>query len=177
MLFVGFDPGLSGAYAVIDENKKVLSSGNLPIYSITVEGKSSSSIVTRQLDGRALVELLQGIEGTYCAAAVERIVVFPSISKTACLSLGDSAAVCRMACQMIRCENVYQPTAAFWKSALGVPKAPKGQPKEVKKLSAQFARDSFPDLPKVFRHDKMEALLLAEYARSKFLKAAESVST
>lgn len=178
LLFVGIDPGLSGAWAVISQDGTLLGIGNVPVECII--GPDNKSIVSKQTDGGALYEALTQFEGILAAACVERIVIFPKISKIACVSLGDSAAAARIACQWAKISTIYQPTAALWKKDMGLSKAKAKKNEEVetssdepvdkKKVALAKARELFPNLPTRFRHDKAEALLMAEYARRRYFQ-------
>ncbi len=185
LLFVGIDPGLSGAWAVISQDGTLLGVGNVPVECII--GPDNKSIVSKQTDGRVLYEEISQFEGILVAACVERIVIFPKISKIACVSLGDSAAAARIACQWAKIPSIYQPTAALWKKDMGLSKPKKKAGEDVpdvtvetdkKKVALAKARELFPQLPTRFRHDKAEALLMAEYARRRyFLELQSSLET
>lgn len=149
-IFCGIDPGLSGAIAIILANLTVLLLEDMPTVQV-----SGSSIVKTQVDAKALF-LITSAQGILTAAAVERMILFPKLSKTSALSLGDSSACARAAIDITGCNLVLQPTASQWKKALGV--------NAEKASSIALARRLFADLPRRLRHDKAEALLLAYYA-------------
>lgn len=168
-MFLGIDPGLSGAYAVIAKDGSLVTCANLPLSLVSQEGISVSSIVCRHIDGKALLDQLYPYQEDLLGVALERIVTLPLLSKTASLSLGDSQGVCRAVCQILGIPRLHCPTPAFWKKKMGV-QAPKGSsPADKKRIAKEAVIALLGSLPAQFRHDKAEAVLLAEYARRRYL--------
>jgi hypothetical protein len=134
-IYLGIDPGKTGAIAAITADREVLLLADLPL---TDDGET--------LDAKRLLDLLQPLEAYTRHLVIEK----PWQGLSICVSYGICLAVGQMGCT-----SVLQATARSWKASRCL--------SSNKNESVARARASFEGLPKRLRHDKAEALLLAEY--------------
>lgn len=141
-IYLGIDPGKTGAIAAITADREVLLLADLPL---TGDGET--------LDALKLLALLQPLEAYTCHLAIEKPLCY-GLTVWSGLSLGISYGIC-LAIGSTACSSVLQASARSWKNSMGLTSD--------KKESVIRAQASFEGLPKRLRHDKAEALLLAEY--------------
>jgi hypothetical protein len=146
--FIGIDPGRGGAMAILTDAGHLAFLDNLPL---NAEGwldlpKARSRIHQALPAGHRLL------------GAVERPLGFtPNI--TAMMKLALSFGQAQALLQLV-CEQVFTPTAKEWKTLAGLTRE--------KADSVSLARKRISGLPtKALRHDKAEALLLADFAHHK----------
>ena len=154
MIFIGIDPGLSGAIAVLWPDGPVADDMPTVVYSKT-------GFVKRAVDLHALAGILRPYENLPCQVFLERVNAFPGQCVGSMFSLGMSywgaAGVC---------------------AALGLPLnliSPQDWKKHFKlnaekDLARGLASRLFPsvDLSKKKDHGRAEALLIARYGQDNF---------
>lgn len=138
--YLGLDPGKSGAYAVISGSREVLMLEDLPL-------------VDDRIDYLAMCAALAPYHLT--AAALEQPIPY-AVNAYSAMSLGATWGLCLAAVLQVAPDRLLLPTASSWKRHSGLTAD--------KALSVATAREKFEGLPKRLRHDKAEALLLADYA-------------
>lgn len=167
-IFVGVDPGLSGAIGVIKATG-VFTEGRdeVEVWDLPIIGEGPAKCV----DGDALFldleEARTNGEGVWhCVAALERAQVMHKPGKLANLKKGLTHGQCLSVLQILGA-RIYTPAPGSWKRDMGL--IGKG-----KEGSRELAMRLFPDLRDELRrkkdHDRAEALLLAEWVRSRFSK-------
>lgn len=139
--FIGIDPGAHGAVAVVDQAGSVLLLEDLP------HGEDG------RVNAAALACMLAGYDAP--AVALESPIAFTP-NAYSMMALGCSFGMCLATLQCIGVDPLL-PVPRSWKARL--------QLTSDKMESVARARALHPDLPKRLRHDKAEALLLAQYAR------------
>lgn len=139
-LYLGLDPGKTGAVAIISRDLEVLVLEDLPI-------------VDDRIDYLALYHLVAARHIT--AAALEQPLSYGMNAYT-CLSIGTTWGLCLGAVLQANPARLLTPTASSWKKHSGLTAD--------KAMSKATAQALFTGLPKRLRHDKAEALLLAHYA-------------
>lgn len=160
MIFIGIDPGVSGAVAAIGPNSCAVED----IPTIGIEGAGRT---VRKIDGLELARLLRRMvpAGEECVVVLEDVHVMPSnkSGSAANTSLLHSKgviegvlAVMRMPTQLVNSQR--------WKRVYGLGSD--------KKESLEKARTLYPDLAKsrlarVADHNRAEGLLLAHYGKVK----------
>lgn len=143
-IYIGIDPGAKGAVAAITRGGEVLLLSDLPFCT------------DRQLDCLAFQRLLATLPAIQSVAVLERAECY-GVPAYSALKLGAVYGALRALLYASGAE-VCTPTASSWKRACGLTWD--------KSYSVIVARGLFQSLPRVLRHDKAEALLLADYARS-----------
>jgi crossover junction endodeoxyribonuclease RuvC len=150
-LFVGIDPGLTGAVAVLDHGGNLLALDDLPVIA---NGKGGSR-VTRQIDPAGLAALLPP-HSMNVSVALERVAARPGQGVSSVFSLGDSYGCIRgvVAALGMAVEIV---TPATWKKRF--------QLTNDKEVSRAKATELYPaaGLHRVKDHNRAEALLLARW--------------
>ena len=108
MKIIGIDPGLSGAIAVL-ENNKVLNMFDMPVMS---EGKKNK----RQLNSALLVSLInENIEkGEEITVVVEQVNAMPGQGVTSMFNFGQSFGILKGICSAMQL-SVYFVRPAKWK--------------------------------------------------------------
>ena len=108
MKIIGIDPGLSGAIAVL-ENNKVLNIFDIPVMS---EGKKNK----RQLNSALLVNLLREniINNEEVAVVVEQVNAMPGQGVTSMFNFGQSFGILKGICSAMHLP-VYYVRPAKWK--------------------------------------------------------------
>ena len=154
MNFLGIDPGLDGAFALLDDAGKVVAITDMPVAKA---GKK------RVVDETDLVELLERLtQGGEIAVALEKVNGIPGQSAPAAFNFGASWGLIRgfLASRRVPYELV---TPQRWKRRILA-----GQPKE-KDSSRLFAKRKWPerarDLTRKKDHNRADALLIAEWLR------------
>jgi crossover junction endodeoxyribonuclease RuvC len=150
MIYLGIDPGLSGAIAILDQAGELVSVTDLPVIRdlslAWIDGGSLQSIILNALQGRparAIVERVSSMPGQGVASSFQFGVGFGSV-----LSVLQAMAV---PLQFV--------TAAVWKKSYGLGKD--------KHASLHKARLLHPSAElHLAKHDgRAEAILIAEFGR------------
>jgi len=146
-MFVGVDPGKTGAVAVIDENGAPQWVDDIPR-------------VGGEVDAKEFVEMLRELRHMIACAAIERTQAMPQTPRSVCHSLGMSEGMALAGLLMLEV-RIVRPRPSAWKKAMGVPAD--------KEAAREKAAMLFPAmkhrLQRVSDHNRAEALLLADYAR------------
>lgn len=150
MIFIGCDPGISGAIAVIDETGEFLYVDDMPAMH---EGKLAWVDIETVTSG--LMDVLAGRPAT---AYVERAQPMPKQGVSSVFGYGVAFGSLLASIQMLRC-RVELVTPAVWKKAQGLTSN--------KADSLSKARLLFPAAPldRKKDHGRAEALLIADYGR------------
>lgn len=156
--FIGVDPGLTGAIAVIDDQGAVLGLLDMPVREI--RGVKAATI-KNEIDAEALHRwLLPLIAGRDALAAIERVGSRPGQGLASTFSLGDSFGSARavLSCCSL---SVLDIKPQDWKKSLSVT--------DDKATSLDLARRLFPtakdQLKRKKDHGRAEALLIAEFLK------------
>lgn len=150
MLIVGIDPGLTGAWAVLNADGSFLAVEDLPVIR---DGRLG------WIDGDAFASQLRGIsDGAELQATVERVHAMPRNGSQAAFSQGATLGSILATLQLVRA-RIRLANPGTWKRAMGL-SADKG-------ASLDRARLLFPaaSLDRKKDHGRAEALLLAEWSR------------
>jgi crossover junction endodeoxyribonuclease RuvC len=156
-IYIGIDPGLSGAIAVIDEHGKVVSLNDTPTLAVK-KGKGTKHVYVES----AMATLLEGGLRHDSIVILENVHAFPGQGVTSMFSLGVGVGIWRgiIAALKLPVEFV---EPAVWKRAMGIPTG------SDKSVSIVHAAQLFPgaDLKRKKDHGRADALLIAEYSRRK----------
>ncbi len=147
---MGLDPGLTGAFAAIDDAGQVIALHDLPIIR---DGKLAF------VDAAALVgHMIEARQGRPARILVERVSSMPGQGVASSFQFGVGFGSLLAACRYIAMP-LELVTPATWKRALGL--------SSDKRASLDKARMLFPaaELHLVKHDGRAEALLLAEYGR------------
>ena len=183
MIYIGCDPGTSGAVAVIDDNREVLLCEDFPVIKTskaprkrTTTDKKTGKKVTKTVKGTkteidfvGLSDLFDRIVGIskHCIAMVEQVSSRPTDSVTSAFSFGGAYASLFMALadRSITTERV---TPQRWQKLLlqGI----HYDKKTIKDAYLGKARSMFPkvDLSRKKDAERAAALLIAEFGRRAF---------
>lgn len=161
MIFIGIDPGLSGAVAAIDDFGDCLYIGNTPTQKVTVSRKERTAY-----DIGAMAATLRGWADDPHMVVLEITTPMPrSKNKRGAIGdfkMGEGIGVWQgiLGALLMRYKTVHP---AAWKRKMGLIGKGKGD-------SILLAKQLFPrvDLPLKKDHGKAEALLLAEYGRREY---------
>lgn len=171
MLIIGIDPGLTGAFAVLDHHGNAIAVRDLPTMPIAEAGPKAT--IKTEIDVRALYmmlrELVPGDDTALCvmehASSVGSLV-----GEQAKLSLAATKASV-MAVLRLQGHDVRRVAPVTWKRMYGIkePAEGSGKPNGKKQALAQarhfYGRDVIP-LEK--HHNRAEALLIARFGKSRF---------
>lgn len=156
--FIGVDPGLTGAIAVIDDQGAVLGLLDMPVREI--RGVKTAT-VKNEVDAGALHRwLLPLTAGRDALASIERVGSRPGQGLASTFSLGDSFGAARA---VLSCcsRSVLDIKPQEWKKSLSVT--------DDKSTSLELARRLFPTAERMLKrkrdHGRAEALLIAEFLR------------
>lgn len=151
MIFLGCDPGLTGALAAVDSAGHVHLLEDLP--TIT-RGKGR---VKRELDPAGLAHLLRPIAGDIKLAVVEQVGSMPGQGVASVFSLGHTSGVIAGVISALGIP-LQLVAPATWKKPLGLTRD--------KSMSRTVASRLYPEvaLHRVKDHNLAEALLLARHA-------------
>ena len=147
---MGVDPGLTGAYAILDGAGGLVSVEDLPVIR---DGRLG------WIDGDALASrLLELRGGAHLRATVERVHAMPRNGSQAAFSQGATLGSLLATLQLVRC-RIELVAPAAWKRALGL--------SSDKAASLDRARLLFPSAPldRKKDHGRAEALLIATWAQ------------
>jgi len=151
-LTIGIDPGITGAWALLDSDGNYCAAGDLPVIR---DGKLG------WIDAESLVHDLQWItSGKPTKATVERVHAMPGNGSQAAFSQGATLGSLLAALQVLRFP-VSLVTPNSWKKAMGLGKD--------KSASLDKARMLYPaaSLDRKKDHNRAEALLIARYAQAR----------
>jgi crossover junction endodeoxyribonuclease RuvC len=157
-VFIGIDPGITGAFAAVNWRGEVLALGDLPVMA-TTGGK-----VSRMIDPAALKGELRDLlaSGDAMTAAVEKIASMPGQGVASMFSMGDTFGTIRavLACSSVPTEF---PTSGLWKRAMALDSdKEKSRARAIQLFPGESAK-----LKLKKHHNRAEALLLAEWLRRK----------
>jgi len=153
-LFIGCDPGLKGAIAVIDERANIVKCFDMPVRKI--KGVKSATVKNEIATSELFNTLASESMHTYEYAIIERVGTRPGQGIASAFGFGDSFGVARAVLE-IYCE-LGESRPADWKKELGLLTLDKdaSMAKALKLIagSAEF-------LKRKKDHDRAEAMLLA----------------
>jgi crossover junction endodeoxyribonuclease RuvC len=156
VIFIGIDPGLTGAIASIDR-AGVCAVQDMPTVQLPGDG-----LVRRRIDGLALARLLRQMvpAGNECLVMVEDVQAIGGSAVQTMGSMMRSVGVIECAVEILRMP-MQRANPRRWKRVFGL-KADKGE-------SLEVARRLFPaaagQIARKKDHNRAEALLLAMYAK------------
>ncbi len=158
MIFIGVDPGITGAIAALDQGGDLIMVADLPI----IRDRSLAWV-----DGGELQSMLLGaIEGRQCRAVIERVSAMPKqgIASSFQFGVGFGSVLSVLQAMPIPLEFV---TPVVWKRSYGLSKD--------KHASLHKARLLYPTAElHLAKHDgRAEALLIARYRLNRPRAAAE----
>ena len=148
MLFLGIDPGRHGAIAAITAARDVVLLANLPWLS---DGRHDPRALTGLLDGLPDQQFFSVLENSTARVPNARSLMMLGKSFGSVASILD-----------LRSAAMLLPQPSVWKAEMGVT--------AVKASSVRLARELFEGLPMRLRNDMAEALLLAEFGRSEYMR-------
>lgn len=156
--FVGIDPGLNGAIAIIDKDGKFVRVENL----VKVIKEYATGFVKQNLsplDLHLKLEIIKHYFSTKSLVAVEYVTSMPTDGAASAFSFGDTVGVIRAVLDCSILPYIYVPVKV-WKKHFNLTNN--------KEESRQKALEIFPeahqDLKLKKYTDKAEALLIARYA-------------
>ena len=161
MKIIGIDPGLSGAIAIL-ENNKVISIFEMPVMS---EGKKNK----RQLNSAQLVKLLKDniSENEEVSVIVEQVNAMPGQGVTSMFNFGQTFGVLKGICSAMQL-SMYFVRPAKWKKYYGLIKTEKD-------ASRTKVIEIFPyisnKLSKKKDSNKADAILIANFFNNTYQKA------
>lgn len=150
--FVGIDPGVNGAIAIIDGYGS----------PVTVENMPTIQLGTRQqVNAAALCDILMEHKDTTFAVAIEKVSAMPKDGRVGAFSFGKAAGIAIGVVSALRL-RIIDPTPQTWKKVMGL-----SSDKEQARGKAVLR---YPTVKLGLKkdHNKAEALFLAEYARQIF---------
>jgi crossover junction endodeoxyribonuclease RuvC len=152
MNYIGIDPGLSGAVAILYED------GGYDVWDIPTIMKGTGS-VKYEIDAVALYSYIARQKHS-TLAALERVNAMPGQSSPSVFSLGDSFGVCRASLAAALIPTTYV-TPQSWKNYFKISK----EKEEARALAVKLYPKSELHLKKHI--DRAEALLIATYFKEK----------
>lgn len=144
--FIGIDPGLSGAVAVIDNEGRALLIADLPTCR-------QGGFIKRRVDSFALADLIRA-HAPQSFVAIELVGARAGQGALSGASLASSMAACEGVCAGLGAAHVMRLPPAIWKAGMGLI----GTGKQGSVSRAKDLTD------KTLRHDQAEAYLLARFA-------------
>lgn len=158
MIFIGIDPGLSGAIASVDERGELQAVEDMPVMA---NGKGASK-VKNQVNAAALRDILMGLKAktTQCVVGLERISSMPGQGVASMFSMGDSFGSIRavVACCDIRLEVLSSRT---WKNHFKLT----ADKEQSRAKAIQLFPAAAASLSRIKDHNRAESILLASYLR------------
>ncbi len=152
--FMGIDPGLSGALAIIDAKKKVILLDDLPLVIVPACRKGGK--VEKVIDANTLYKILKLHLPGVCM--VERVHSRPGQGAVSTFAFGQSYGAALAVLDVAGVER-HSVSPATWKKHYGL--------NSDKELSLQLALKKFPAAASLLTrkkdHGRAEALLLADY--------------
>lgn len=159
-IFVGIDPGLTGAWAAITHDGHIISINDIPV--MASGGKAAK--VQRQINPVELASELQKLkyDGDVVMVALERTSAMPGQGVSSMFSMGDSYGAIRaaVAIKIFPCEHVLPQT---WKRAMGLD----SDKERCRAKAIQLFPNASEMLSRKKDHNRAEALLLSEWLRRK----------
>jgi hypothetical protein len=147
-LFIGVDPGKTGAVAVINDLGEAHWVDDIPRLG-------------GEVDAHGFVEMLREWREPFLSAAIERTQAMPQTPRSVCHSLGMSEGMALAGLLMLCDVRIVRPRSAEWKRVMRVP-ADKAKAKEMAEMMFPAMKHR---LTRASDHNRAEALLLADYAR------------
>ena len=153
--FIGVDPGLSGAVAMIDHL-------GYRVWDIPTIAKGTG-VVKSEINAAGMLDILQSAD-FHTMAALERVNAMPGQGVSSVFSLGDSFGCCRSVLACARIPVLYV-TPTMWKKHYKLT----SDKEEARALAVRM-------FPKAELHlkkhiDRAEALLIANYLKDSLEKA------
>lgn len=146
MIYIGIDPGFSGAWGIVDHHGRYVSCGDMH--------NDGYRIQTRMVTA----ELRQGIDMQDCMVVVEQVHAMPKQGVSSTFKFGVAYGAALAIADRVT-QSVILVTPAVWKRKMGLT----GD----KTDSLEMARELWPTAPLQRQKDngRAEALLLAEFLR------------
>ena len=146
MIYIGIDPGFSGAWGIVDHHGRYVSCGDMH--------NDGYRIQTRMVTA----ELRQGIDMQDCMVIVEQVHAMPKQGVSSTFKFGVAYGAALAIADRVT-QSVILVTPAVWKRKMGLT----GD----KADSLEMARELWPTAPLQRQKDngRAEALLLAEFLR------------
>jgi Holliday junction resolvasome RuvABC endonuclease subunit len=171
MLIIGIDPGLTGAFAVLDHHGNAVAVHDLPVMPIPEAGPKAT--IKTEIDVRALYTLLRSIipaDETALCVMEHASSVGSLVGEQAKLSLAATKASV-MAVLRLQGLDVRRVAPVTWKRAYGIKEPEKGLGlPDGKKQALAHARHFYGRdvIPLEKHHNRAEALLIARFGKSRF---------
>lgn len=158
MRVLGIDPGVTGAWAVVDiieGRPAVRSIGDLPVKTVQM-----SKRIAKKIEPVELGELLDGILDKWGPdrIVVESLTGAPGITSTTAFSLGWTGGVIDTVLELLGVTTHIKAHPSAWKRKLGTP-ADKGASRRY--ATKMFGTDKW--WPKEKDHNRAEAAMIAVY--------------
>lgn len=168
-LILAIDPGITGAYALVEPDGTILRVDDLPVIA---------DLKTKWIDGDRLTEQWVALIGERdVSGVIERSHPMPEISSQAAFSLGLTLGSLLVSLQMIQA-RIELVAPQSWKRDLGL-LSPGSTDNSRKRMSLDKARLLFPHAPldRQKDHGRAEALLIAHwYLHRVSMRAANQVA-
>ena len=147
MVYIGIDPGFSGAWGMIDHNNEYMGCGDMH--------HTDKHILTNQI----WVEMFEARRGNDCEVVVELVHSMPSQGVASTFKFGTAYGGALALAERLRCPW-HMVTPQAWKKALKLDSD--------KQKSLDLARQLWPEAPLKRKKDngRAEALLLAYWLRN-----------
>jgi hypothetical protein len=157
-LFVGVDPGKTGAIAVVNQIGEPKWVDDIPRLG-------------GEVDVKGFVEMFRGKRYLIACAAIERTQAMPQTPRSVCHSLGMSEGMALAGLLMLPDVRIVRPRPNEWKKLMKVP-ADKAKAKEMAEMMFPAMKHR---LSRASDHNRAEALLLADYARRMWDKIVNGI--
>lgn len=145
--FLGIDPGVTGAFCILDQDCRILSLADLPTLQ-------QGGVVKRQVDPIALARALQGLPPT-TLTVVEGVTARKGNGVASAHSLGFSLGAILGVIAALNLPAPLLPAPALWKRAMSL--------RASKDTSLRAFAHLWPGYDRPVRHDQAEAALLARF--------------
>lgn len=147
-LFIGIDPGLTGAWACIDHNCKYIACGDIPV----IAGRVVASALRKSMLGA--IDRLET-----ASIAVEQVHAMPNQGVTSMFNFGHTCGVIHAVAEMLPYPVMFV-TPQCWKKHAGLIGT-------TKQASLLLARQIWPDAPLNLKkhHGRADALLMARWLK------------
>lgn len=158
MIFLGIDPGLTGAVAAVD------SAGTCAVEDLPTTPIPGGGLVKRRVDGLELARMLRHMvpDGHACMVVIEDVQAIGGSAVQTMGSMMRSVGVIEATAEILRLP-IKRALPRTWKKFYGL-----GAEKDA---SLQIARELYPlaahKLARVKDHNRAEALLLAHYGQAR----------
>ena len=154
-MYIGVDPGLTGAVGVVDEDGRVVGVHDLPV----LIGKNRSKELHLPQIVKLIREMVGDAEGF---AAVERVHAMPKQGVRSCFRFGKATGHLEGICSALGYQLILVTPQSWQKQFTRFVDGADTKVKSV--LAASYKRPDV-DLPRKKDHNKAEALLIAEFCR------------